>query len=76
MRGGQATLQLCVVKVEFLAASTLARRRRRSCNGRPEDEVFSSPAHLSAWPVAICQAEGVLSVSARLRCITGAAARG
>jgi hypothetical protein len=53
MRGAQATLRLYVVKVEFLAASTLARSRRRSWNGRLEDEIFSSPAHPSACLVAI-----------------------
>jgi hypothetical protein len=58
MRGGQAALQFCVVKVEFLAASTPARRRRRSWNGRPEDEIFSPPAHPPIGD-ALC-AEGVL----------------
>jgi hypothetical protein len=45
----QAALQICVVHVEFLAASMRARFAEDARGkSRPEDEIFSSPANLSA----------------------------
>ena len=57
----QAAIQLCVVHIEFLAASMQARFAEDARgNGRPEDEIFSSPATAQA---ANQYCRGVISIA-------------